>query len=120
MTAAKKTSSHPAPRKSTRKAVAKRVAELDPQQFDRIAKALADPTRFAMLERIAGAGEIACMDLADHCEVTPATVSHHLKELVYAGLVDARREAKFMIHTLRRDVWTAYLRELAKRIPAEV
>ncbi|MBL8232854.1 MAG: helix-turn-helix transcriptional regulator [Bryobacterales bacterium] len=90
---------------------------MDTSQFERISKALADPTRFAMLERIAAVDQIACMDLAEHCSVTPATTSHHLKELVSAGLIDARREAKFMIHTLRRDVWRGYLTELELRIP---
>lgn len=89
---------------------------MDAQQFDRISKALADGTRFAVLERIAASNEVSCSDLVAACEVSAPTISHHLKELSNAGLLDSRREAKFIFHKLRRDVWTSYLEHLESRI----
>ncbi|HXE54175.1 MAG TPA: metalloregulator ArsR/SmtB family transcription factor [Tepidisphaeraceae bacterium] len=86
-------------------------------QFNRISKALADPQRFAMLRRIAGSKkEPACMDLAREFDVTPATVSHHLKELSTAGLVEGRKEGQCMYLSANSDVLEAYLREVSRRL----
>lgn len=92
---------------------------MDPDQFHRIAKALADPRRFEILEHIACADdEAACSTLPDKCPVSQATISHHVKELVNAGLVKARREAKFSYYRLQRKVWAEYLAEIRRRVPA--
>ncbi len=67
----------------------------------RVAKALADPTRFELLRRIAERGEICCRDLVSLFRVSQATVSHHLKILAEAGLVSARREGQFTYYRVR-------------------
>lgn len=85
-------------------------------QFHRIAKALADPTRFAMLRAIAARGEIACQSLVERFGVTPATISHHIKELQSAGLIDARREGKCFHFSVRRPELQAYQAALAVRL----
>jgi ArsR family transcriptional regulator len=90
---------------------------MDDTQFHRIAKALADRTRFEILERIAQAGEEACAKLNEQLKISPATISHHVKELSTAGLLEARREAKFSYYRVRRETWRAYLQELKRRIP---
>lgn len=87
-------------------------------QFDRIAKALADPRRFALLEAIAGEDEYPCKQLCQDFPVTKATISHHLKELVRAGLVQAERQGQFMNYQVRRDVLAAYSAELLSRTAA--
>jgi ArsR family transcriptional regulator len=88
-------------------------------RFLEIARAVADPTRFAILSRIAQAGELACADLTDECSVTPATISHHVKELSSAGLIEGRKEGKFHFYRVNRRPWNEYLQELARRVPAE-
>jgi ArsR family transcriptional regulator len=61
-----------------------------------ILKALADPNRFALLERVTrSACELGCSDLRSTVRIAPATLSHHLKELESAGLIQVRREGKF-------------------------
>lgn len=83
-------------------------------QFHRINKALADPRRFEILRTIASFDEAACSDLRCHFPISAPTLSHHIKELSTAGLIEVRREAKFMHIKLRRKVWNAYLRELSR------
>ena len=65
---------------------------MDQQQVMRITKALADPTRFRILQAIA-AGRSCCSELATRFPVTQATCSQHLKVLTDAGLLTMRREA---------------------------
>ena len=58
--------------------------ELTEAQLQRIAKAIADPQRFAILACIARQPEIPCKTLVAEFSITQATISHHLKELVAA------------------------------------
>ncbi|MGH7675701.1 MAG: ArsR/SmtB family transcription factor [Gemmatimonadales bacterium] len=85
-------------------------------QFERIAKALADPRRFALLEAIATSAECPYQQLCQDFPVSKATISHHLKELVQAGLVDSEREGQFVNTRVRRDVIRAYAAELTRRV----
>ncbi len=87
---------------------------LTDDQFHRISKALADPRRYEILQRIATCREMACNDLKSDLPITAATLSHHMKELTDAGLIDVRREGKFAHMKLRRSVWKEYLAQLAK------
>lgn len=68
---------------------------MDERQLIRVAKAMADPTRFNLFQAIANCSEISCGELANRHGIAPATVSHHLKILVESGLVEVRREGQF-------------------------
>jgi ArsR family transcriptional regulator len=86
-------------------------------QFQRIAKALADPRRFEILEVIASAGDEMCCGAVVECfPVAQATISHHLKELVEAGLVETRSEGQFKYLSARPEVLAEYISELQRRI----
>jgi ArsR family transcriptional regulator len=90
---------------------------MDAAQFQKIAKALADPRRFEILETIASAGdEMCCGDVVDCFSVAQATVSHHLKELTDAGLIETRSEGQFKYLRARPDVLAGYVAELQRRI----
>ncbi len=67
-----------------------------PEQFELIAKALADPRRVALLEAIASERSCGCTSLRRQFPVSKATISHHIKELVRAGLVTAERQGQFL------------------------
>ena len=67
---------------------------MDAERFQRVAKALADPRRFEMLEAIGAAPELACQRLCNCFPVSQATISHHLKELRQAGLITMERRGK--------------------------
>ena len=89
---------------------------MDPNQFQRIAKALADPRRFEIFEEMAAsADELACGRIVERFPVTQATVSHHLKELTDAGLIEVRPEGQFRYCRARLDVLEEYIQELQRR-----
>jgi DNA-binding transcriptional ArsR family regulator len=56
--------------------------------------ALADPTRRAILARLASGGEASVKELAEPFEMTLPAVSKHLKVLERAGLISRGREAQ--------------------------
>ena len=63
------------------------------QQLDRAFAALADPTRRAMLARLA-AGEATVTELGEPFDMTQPSVSKHLKVLERAGLISRGRAAQ--------------------------
>ncbi len=91
---------------------------MDRERFSRISRALADPTRMEIFERIAGEDEVGCGSLACEFTISQPTISHHLKELATAGLIQSRKEAKFHFYRADRRVWAEYLAEMRRRVPA--
>src|ERR1700758_4705110 len=87
---------------------------LSARQMTLISRAIADPRRFHILKQISASGKVLpCGNLRDCLPITAATLSHHLKELETAGLITIEREGKFANLSLCRDVWQAYLDQLA-------
>jgi ArsR family transcriptional regulator len=90
---------------------------LTDQQFAAIARALSDPRRYNILRDIAAAGDpLPCSCLEEAGNVTAATISHHVKELESAGLIAIVRQGKFANLSFRRDMFDAYLAQLAKTL----
>jgi len=90
--------------------------DLTEHQQQRIAKAIADPQRFAILAAIADHDEVPCKSLVSEFSITQATISHHLKELVAAELIHSRREGQLAILRCRRDICEAYIQLLSQTL----
>lgn len=91
-----------------------KVVRLTRARRTAILKALADPRRYALLERIANAGcPLGCTEALSALPISAATLSHHVKELETAGLIDIRRQGKFHYLTLRPGVLEAIAATLA-------
>jgi ArsR family transcriptional regulator, arsenate/arsenite/antimonite-responsive transcriptional repressor len=67
-------------------------------------KALGDPTRVRILNLIARSGVPVCAcDLNEPVGLAQPTVSHHLKKLVDAGLLEREQRGKWAFFSLKRD-----------------
>jgi ArsR family transcriptional regulator, arsenate/arsenite/antimonite-responsive transcriptional repressor len=78
------------------------------EQAERIAplvKALADPVRLRLLSLIGShAGREACVcDLNDAFELSQPTISHHLKQLHAAGLIDREKRGVWVFYRLNES-----------------
>jgi ArsR family transcriptional regulator, arsenate/arsenite/antimonite-responsive transcriptional repressor len=80
-------------------------------------KALADPTRVSIINRLAS-GEACCVcDLTEAFELSQPTVSHHLRILRQAGLVHVERQGTWAYYRLIPDAIDRLRSVLAAPVP---
>ena len=79
------------------------TAPLAPAERESLAerfKALADPTRVAIVNRLAAADECCVCDLNAAFDLSQPTISHHLRILRDAGLVESTRRGTWAFYRL--------------------
>ncbi|OGU49138.1 MAG: hypothetical protein A2080_01040, partial [Ignavibacteria bacterium GWC2_36_12] len=69
----------------------------------KIAKALSDKTRIRILKEIAKKGSVSCGDAEKIAELSQPTVSHHLKILTEAGLLNAEKDGRHVIVSVNKQ-----------------
>ncbi|MEO5367693.1 MAG: metalloregulator ArsR/SmtB family transcription factor [Magnetococcus sp. WYHC-3] len=79
----------------------------------RVTKALADQQRIRILMML-GAGELCVCQLLEVLALAPSTVSKHLSILSNAGLVDSRKEGRWMYYRLPEGKHGAFTRPVLK------
>ena len=85
------------------------LSEADAVRVVPLVKALADPVRLRLLSLVASHadGEACVCDLNDAFDLTQATISHHLKVLHSAGLLDRDKRGVWVYYAVRPEALTA-------------
>jgi ArsR family transcriptional regulator, arsenate/arsenite/antimonite-responsive transcriptional repressor len=72
----------------------------DAETLATIFKALADPTRVAIVQRLGGSGEVCVCEFTAAFDLSQPTISHHLRILRDAGLVESERRGTWAYYRL--------------------
>ncbi|HPB79000.1 MAG TPA: metalloregulator ArsR/SmtB family transcription factor [Sedimentibacter sp.] len=67
-------------------------------------RALSDPNRLAIIDMIKTEEKCACKIL-EELQITQPTLSHHMKILCDSGLVNSRREGKWMHYSINKELF---------------
>ncbi|MEO7070480.1 MAG: metalloregulator ArsR/SmtB family transcription factor [Nostocoides sp.] len=78
------------------------LGEAEAERLAKSFKALADPTRVRLLSLIAASedGEACICDLTEVVRLSQPTVSHHMRQLVDAGLVTRQQRGKWAFYAI--------------------
>lgn len=82
----------------------------------RALKAVAEPTRFRIVQEVARAGELSCGEVGALFDLAQPTISHHVKTLIDAGVLIGRNEARNHYISLNGDVVDALATLLPRRL----
>lgn len=87
---------------------------LDKKRISLVFKALCDENRVMILEYLMSGEKCACV-LLEEMNIAQSTLSHHMKILTDSGLINARKEGKWMHYSLSTqgiDTAIGYLESL--------
>jgi len=76
------------------------LSKRDAERLARAFKLIADPARLRLLSLIAAAGEVCQCDLQTPLRLSQPTVSHHLKVLVEAGLLEREKRGTWAFYRI--------------------
>jgi len=85
------------------------------QEKSSVFKALSDPHRLSILDMLS-CGELCACKLLEKFEITQPTLSHHMKILSEAGLVNGHKSGKWMHYSLNLPAFQALENFLAEII----
>lgn len=87
---------------------------MERKELAEISKALSDPTRLQIYEGISSCKEMFCGQVVEKYGLTPGTISHHLKILADANLIETRRQGQFIYLKSRPETIREYTRVLMR------
>jgi ArsR family transcriptional regulator len=84
--------------------------ELSIKQVEKISKALGDANRLKILRHIAGKGGCGhCAEIQEVIDLAQPSVSHHIKTLIEAGLIEAEKEGRNYKYTINEEIVRHYI-----------
>jgi ArsR family transcriptional regulator len=66
----------------------------------RLLQALGHPARLAIVRELTGSGQVCACDFTSCCDVSQPTVSHHLRILKEAGVIEAERRGTWIFYRI--------------------
>ena len=83
------------------------LSATDAERLAPMFKALGDPVRLQLTSMIAAQPEVCVCDLTPAFDLSSGTISHHLKTLRQAGLVDSERRGTYVYYRVRPEALAA-------------
>lgn len=82
---------------------------LSAKQIEKISKALGDTHRLKILQHISKKGGCgACADIQEESDLAQPSISHHIKVLIEAGLIEVEKEGRNHKYNLNEKVLKEY------------
>lgn len=82
---------------------------MDLKHLEKISKALADVNRLRILADMSGkGGVIQCSEIVKVLELAQPSVSHHIKTLIEAGLIEPEKNGRNYSYVLNRSLLEKY------------
>ena len=86
---------------------------MDLKHFEKISKALGDINRLKILEDISSkGGTMQCAEIVKILELAQPSVSHHIKTLIDAGLLEPEKNGRNYTYTLNRALLENFEKKL--------
>jgi ArsR family transcriptional regulator, arsenate/arsenite/antimonite-responsive transcriptional repressor len=87
------------------------------KQIEKISKALGDTNRLKILQHIAKKGGCGqCSDIQDVVDLTQPSISHHVKILIEAGLIEPEKEGRNHKYTMNEQLVKDYTATLGGQL----
>lgn len=89
------------------------------KQVEKISKALGDANRLRILQHITKKGGCGqCAEIQDIIKLTQPSISHHIKILIEAGLIEQGKEGRNHSYTLNEPLLKSYTAAIDTLKPA--
>ena len=92
---------------------------MDHEKNSSLFRALGEPVRLRILERLTG-GELCACDLLENLDISQPTLSHHMKVLLETGLVEGRRQGIWVHYSIRREAVEDLKSVVSELVPASI
>tara|TARA_B100000929_G_C15265140_1_gene338129 strand:- start:192 stop:461 length:270 start_codon:yes stop_codon:yes gene_type:complete len=88
---------------------------LNLKKVEKISKALGDESRLKILKAIqSNKDKLECSTIMKFLNLSQPSISHHVKKLVEAELIQSQKEGRFHFYSLNQKVLDEYLEKLKK------
>lgn len=86
---------------------------MDLKHFEKISKALGDVSRLKILEDMSdNGGSMQCAEIVKVLGLAQPSVSHHIKTLIEAGLIEPEKNGRNYTYQLNRPLLNAFAKKL--------